>query len=161
MRVLSCSFDGVLPPRHARYVPFGTVPSRLFEWLDILEALLAPHDDVFVVVHSDWRHEWTDGELVAALGGLAPRVLGTVPKGPTYPSILQWLRRHPTITSYLLLDDDAKAFPDPPPPELILCHPETGIYDWRVRQQVRAWLHATELPWSHRPVLQKLPETSA
>jgi transposase InsO family protein len=145
MRVLFCEFDGVLHPRSARCVRFDEVPTRLFEWLDVLQALLAPHDDVFLVVHSDWRHEWSDSELAAALPGLECRLLDSAPRGPKDSAIAQWLSRNPSVTSHLILDDDAKAFPDPQPPELVLCHPETGIYDWRVRQQLREWLHSPQL----------------
>lgn len=144
MRVLCCDFDGVLHPRHARDVPFGTIPTRLFEWVDVLEALLAPHDDVFLVVHSPWRYEWSDAELRAPLGGLAARCLGSVPKGPKRAAIDAWLQRNPSVMSYRILDDEPKGFGDPQPPELIVCHPDTGIYDWRVRQQLRAWLHEND-----------------
>jgi hypothetical protein len=145
MRVVFCGFDGVLHPQRAADVPFGAVPARLFEWVDVLEALLAPHDDAFVVVHSRWRHEWTDAELARCLPTLGSRLLGSVPKGPRYPAICQWLARNPSVRSYRILDDEAKEFPDPPPSQLVLCHPDTGLYDWRVRQQVREWLHGVEM----------------
>jgi len=145
MRVLFCGFDGVLHPQRALAVPFGTVPERVFEWVDVLELLLAPHDDVFVVVHTRWRNEWTDGELALPLQRLGSRFLGSVPKGPRYASILQWLQRNRSVSSFRILDDDAREFPDPPPAQLVLCHPDTGIYEWRVRQQLRDWLHGTEL----------------
>lgn len=141
MRVLFCGFDGVLHPQRAAHVPFGEVPTRLFEWVDVLEALLAPHDDVFVVVHSGWRNEMTAAEVAAPLRRLGARYLGVVPCGPKYPSILRWLRCNPSVDDYRILDDEAKEFPQPPLRQLLLCHPETGIYDWRVRQQLRQWLH--------------------
>jgi hypothetical protein len=144
MRVLFCGFDGVLHPQRAAAVPFGVVPERLFEWVDVLELLLAPHDDVFLVVHSRWRHEWTDGELAQPLRRLGSRFLGSVERGPKYPSILRWLQRNRSVSSYRNVDDDAKAFPDPPPAQLVLCHPDTGIDDRRVRQQLREWLHGVE-----------------
>lgn len=144
MRVLFCGFDGVLHAQRATSVPFGVRPARLFEWLDVLEALLAPHDDAFVVVHSRWRSEWTDSELAMPLQRLGSRFLGSVPKGPRYASILQWLERNRSVSSYRILDDEAKEFPHPPPAQLVLCHPDTGIYDRRVRQQVREWLHGCE-----------------
>jgi hypothetical protein len=141
MRVLFCGFDGVLHPRHAAHVPFGEVPERLFEWVEVLEALLAPHDDVFIAVHSHWREEMTAAEVAAPLKPLGSRYLGAVPRGQTYASILRWLGCNPSVSAYRILDDEAKAFPQPPPAQLLLCHPETGIYDWRVRQQLREWLH--------------------
>jgi len=75
---------------------------------------------------------------------LAPRCLGSVPRGPRYASILQWLNGHRSVSSYRILDDEAKEFPDPPPAQLLLCHPDTGIYDWRVRRELRAWLHSVQ-----------------
>jgi len=141
MRVVFSGFDGVLHPQGAANVPFGVVPERLFEWVDILEALLAPHEDAFLVVHSHWRHEYTEGEIAAALHPLRPRLLGCVPKGPRYESIRQWLARNRSVDSFRILDDEPKEFPEPPPAELVLCHPDTGVYDWRVRQQLREWLH--------------------
>jgi hypothetical protein len=141
MRVLFCGFDGVLHPQRAASVPFGVVPHRLFEWVDVLEALLAPHDDTFVVVHSRWRHEWTDAELAAPLRPLGTRFLGSVPPGPRHAAIVQWLAGHRWVSSYRILDDEAREFPDPPPAQLVLCHPDTGIYDRRVRQELRDWLH--------------------
>ena len=142
MRVIFCGVDGVLHPWNAAAVAFGEVPQRLFEWTDILGCLLAPHDDVFVVVHSRLRHEWTDTELRDALKPVANRFLGSVPHGPRYPSILEWLGRHRSVSSYRILDDEAHEFPDPPPAQLLLCHPEGGIYEWRIRRQLQQWLHA-------------------
>jgi len=142
MRVVFSGVDGVLHPWASAHAAFGEVPQRLFEWVDVLEALLAPHDDVFVVLHSHWREELTDGELAQALREVGPRYLGSVPRGPRYDGIRAWLARNPTVDSFRILDDDARAFPDPPPGELLLCHPDSGIYDWRVRRQLQAWLHA-------------------
>jgi len=141
MRVLFCGFDGVLHPRDAARVPFGIAPTRLFEWVDVLAALLAPHPETFVVVHSAWRHEFAPMELAPALGPIAGQWLGCVPPGPTHPAILAWLARNPTVDTYRVLDDDPRQFPDPPPPQLLLCHPNTGVHEARVQRQLRAWLH--------------------
>lgn len=141
MRVIFSGIDGVLHPRHAAAVAYDEVPERLFEWVDIVESLLAPHDDVFLVIHGEYGYEWTDAELCSALRSLAGRFMGSVPKGPRYPSILEWLGRNPSVTSCRILDDEPKQFPAPPPDELLLCHPETGIYEWKVRRQLQRWLH--------------------
>ena len=53
-----------------------------------------------------------------------------------------WLARHPTVSSYIILDDSPLAFGDPPPPELILCDPRTGLSEPRVQAQIREWLAA-------------------
>jgi len=141
MRVIFSGFDGVLHPQHAAHVHFGERPVRLFEWVDILEALLAPHDDAFVVAHSHWRDELTDGELGEALKPLKSRFLGSVPRGPRYDGIRAWLARNPSVVSFRILDDEPHQFPDPPPAELVVCHPQTGVYEWRVRRELREWLH--------------------
>lgn len=141
MRVIFSGFDGVLHPQHAVHFEFGQWPARLFEWVDILEALLAPHEDVFVVAHSHWRQELTDGELAEALRPLKHRFLGSVPRGPRYPGIRAWLQRNPSVQAYRILDDQPHEFPSPPPAQLLVCHPETGVYDWRVRHELRCWLH--------------------
>ena len=90
-------------PRPAAYAP---VPERLFEWGDIVESPLAP-----------------DTELCSALRSLAGQFLGSVPKGPRYPTVLQWLGRNPSVTPCRILDHQPKQFPAPSPDESVLCHP--------------------------------------
>ena len=63
MRILFLDFGGVTHPcgtdDEARAVHRGSVTAGVrldvFCWFDILPTLLAPHDDVYVVVHSNWR----------------------------------------------------------------------------------------------------------
>jgi hypothetical protein len=47
------------------------------------------------------------------------------------------------VSSYRILDDSPVAFGDPPPPELILCDPRTGLSEPHVQQQLREWLQVT------------------
>ncbi|TXC66676.1 hypothetical protein FSC37_15260 [Piscinibacter aquaticus] len=66
-----------------------------FCWFDILPGLLAGHDDVFVVVHSNWRFSHSPEEIGDLLGSLGNRYLGTTPKGERYACIQARLARHP------------------------------------------------------------------
>lgn len=150
MRIVFLDFGGVTHPNasddEARAVHRGTALGQVrldaFCWFDILPGLLAGHDDVFVVVHSNWRFSHSPEEIGDLLGSLGNRYLGTTPKGERYACIQAWLARHPTVASYIILDDSPSSFGDPPPPELILCDPRTGLSEPRVQQQIKHWLEA-------------------
>ena len=60
--------------------------------------------------------------------------------GPRLDSILWWLHMNPQFGSYRILDDDVREFPTPPPPELILCDPKTGVAAPAVLAAIRQWL---------------------
>jgi hypothetical protein len=147
MRVLFLDFGGVTHPSGAddersagRRATASLGRLDVFCWFDILIGLLAGHADVFVVVHSNWRYACSPQEIGDLLGDLGRRYLGCTPPGDRYASILAWLARNPDVESYRILDDTARAFTDPPPPELILCDPRTGLSEPRVQAQLRAWL---------------------
>lgn len=150
MRILFLDFGGVTHPcatdDEARAVHRGSVTAGVrldvFCWFDILPPLLAPHDDVYVVVHSNWRFSHSADEIGDLLGDLGRRYLGCTPPGERYACIQAWLARHPTVTSFRILDDSPSSFGDPPPPELILCDPRTGLSEPRVQAQIRDWLAA-------------------
>ena len=137
MRVLFLDFDGVLHP--------ATLPdeSRHFEWLASLRDALQGHRDVGVVVHSTWRYAYGEAELRALLSPLRVRVLGTVPRGERYGAILWWLHMNSGVTSYRILDDNPREFPDPAPAELVVCNPDRGVSSPDVLRQLDAWLKAT------------------
>lgn len=78
-RLLALDFDGVSHPVGA--AEDGAQPTH-FCWLPHLPALLAPHPDVAVLVHSTWRYEYADGELRDLLGPVGESFVGTVPRGP-------------------------------------------------------------------------------
>lgn len=149
MRVLFLDFGGVLHPSgsdddEARAAG-GAHLARLdlFCWFDILGGLLAAHPDVFVVVHSNWRYARSPEDIGDLLGDLGRRYLGCVPHGDRHAAIRAWLARHPGVDSYRILDDAARAFGDPPPAELILCDPRTGVSEPAVQAQLRDWLQSS------------------
>lgn len=142
-RVLFADFDGVLHPTTlAADIEEGevVVGTGLFGWLPALVSVLKPHPAVSVVVHSTWRYTHDVEELRLLLGELGPRVLGTTPRGPRFESIEWWLHLNPRFSSYRILDDDAREFPTPAPPELILCDPRTGVAAPEVLAALREWL---------------------
>jgi hypothetical protein len=149
MRVLFLDFGGVLHPsghddeaRAGRGGDGALARLDLFCWFDVLHGLLGAHPDVFVVVHSNWRHVCTPEEIGDLLGDLGRRYLGCVAPGDRHAAIRAWLARHPGVETYRILDDSARAFGDPPPAELILCDPRTGVSEPRVQAELRAWLQA-------------------
>jgi hypothetical protein len=119
MRVIFLDFGGVTHPcgvddeaRAAhRGGATGGVRLDVFCWFDILPGLLAGHDDVYVVVHSNWRFAHSEQEIGDLLGDLGHRYLGCTPLGERYACIQAWLTRHPTVSSYRILDDSPVARP--------------------------------------------------
>lgn len=142
-RALFVDFDGVLHPTlieadiAADEIVVGT---GLFGWLPALVSVLRPHADVAVVVHSTWRRTHDIDELRGVMGALGSRVVGMTPPGRRFDSIESWLRLNPQVSSYRILDDDPSEFPVPPPPELIVCDPRTGVAAPAVIAAIRRWL---------------------
>ena len=142
-RVLFVGFDGVLHPTVFEVEPVRmekVIGVDLFGWLPVLESLLRPHQDVAVVVHSNWRLTHDDEELQLLLGRLGHRMLGSTTPGARYEGIQQWLRANPACTSHRILDGDAADFPRPLPIELIVCDPDAGVTGNDVIAALRAWL---------------------
>lgn len=142
-RALFLDFDGVLHPKTLETdieedeIAVGTA---LFGWLPALVSVLRTHPDVSLVVHSTWRYTHDIDELRGVLGVLGSRVVGATPRGPRLDSILWWLHMNPQFGSYRILDDDAGEFPTPPPRELILCDPRTGVAAPEALAAIRRWL---------------------
>lgn len=148
MRAIFLDFDGVLHPlpmqalagRTLRGKPvarFAQVP--FFCWLPTLVRLLEPYDDVRVVVHSTWRESRSAEEIAGYLASLGTRYVGCTMGGPKMASINRWLREHPELRTWRILDDSPTAF-TPQPTELIQCHWERGLSDPEVCRQVAEWL---------------------
>ncbi|WP_458766333.1 HAD domain-containing protein [Cupriavidus basilensis] len=113
---------------------------RLFRWVSILDELLYG-TSVQIIVHSAWRRLITTAELLQYLGPLANRYSGMTNlemsrwEGILYSVGRLGLREE----QWLVLDDHATYFPDPLPQQLVLCDPELGIWEQRVRARVQAW----------------------
>lgn len=142
-RVLLCDFDGVLHPTLGRGdAPAGgpLVATPHFGWIPALAGALRGHDDVALVVHSTWRHDYDD-ELREVLGVLGSRLIGATSRSlQRYESILAWLVEYPVYASYRILDDDPSEFPVPLPAELILRDPASGVAAPAVLKALRAWV---------------------
>ncbi len=141
-RVLFLDFDGCL---HASTPGAPADDRAFFTWLPILVDLLADHVDVGLVVHSSWRYTFQHDEIREFLGALGSQFLSTTPRGPRQESILWWLRTHPHILDYRVLDDDLREFGDELAGVLILCPSLEGLRDANVQQQLRAWLDAARM----------------
>lgn len=149
MRIIYSDFDGVLHPISALAVFERRLPreaavqeGRLFRWSYILDDLLAEHEDVKVVVHSSWRQLLPDQELKRYLGPLGDRFAGKTENGDRWSSI----QSHVSIIkprTWIVLDDHAREFPTPPPPQLVLCDSEEGVWDPAIREKIIEWLWAT------------------
>ena len=141
-RVLFIDFDGVLHPATSGpgVMNSAVLATPLWGWVPTLARVLRPHADVGLVVHSSWRCTHNVEELRSLLGPLGSRVVGSTPDGQRYESCLRWLRLNPTYTSYRILDDDRREFPDPLPAELILCDPNTGVSAPAVLAALSHWL---------------------
>lgn len=137
MRVVFLDFDGVL---HPTPLDDADQPLRL---LPLLHSALSGKD-VFLVVHSTWRYAYRPKQLAELLATAGAPVLGATPPGPRYQSILRWLKLSPSVTDFVILDDAAAEFPDPPPAELILCDPAAGLLTAGVLDRLRSWLGRRE-----------------
>lgn len=132
---LFLDFDGVLHPA----VPEGE-KVRYFEWATTLADALRGQDRLGLVVHSTWRYIYDPAELAQMLRPVDVPLLGVVPRGPRYESILWWLHLNPSIQNYRIVDDASAEFPSPAPPELILCQPLRGASDPAVLKALQDWL---------------------
>lgn len=137
MRVLFLDFDGVL---HPTPLADADQPLRL---LPHLRSVLTGKD-VSLVVHSTWRYVYRLKELGELLATAGAPVLGATPRGPRYESIQWWLHLNPSVTDYVILDDDAGEFPDPLPAELLLCDPASGLLTPSVLDRLGRWLESPQ-----------------
>lgn len=134
-RVLFLDFDGVLHP--AGGPPGETLP---FEWVAQLNELLDAHAEVLLVVHSSWRERFSAEELRDFLGPLGDRLLGAVERGPKAQAILAFVREHPEIERWMVIDDSASEFSTVFESTVVICDPAKGICDPVAQAAVRRWL---------------------
>lgn len=132
---LFLDFDGVLHPAVAEGEKV-----RYFEWATTLAEALRGQERLGLVVHSTWRYIYDPAELAQMLRPVGVPLLGVVPRGARYESILWWLHLNPSIQNYRIVDDAATEFPRPAPPELILSHPLRGVSDPAVLRALHDWL---------------------
>lgn len=124
MRLLFIDFDGVLHPSNAISIETGR-----FCCLHLLHALLKPHEDVGLVVHSSWRYDHTDGELMQLLGPVGAWFSGSAPRmrrEQTIPTVLQ--SNKGTLKAYLVTDDDQEEIVGTSL-NVLFCDPTRGISD--------------------------------
>jgi len=134
MRVLFLDFDGVL--HGGPDIPTATTH---WCWLPVLIDALSAHGDVHVVVHSTWRFQYDLEELRELLGALGARVIGATTGPGRLEGIELWLREHPEVKDFRVLDDEREPF-QTCSQKLIACDPAMGITDPQALQQLRAWL---------------------
>lgn len=140
MRVLFLDFDGVLHPAKSE------LDAERFCWLPLLEALLATHKDIAVVVHSTWRYEYRDEELRELLGKVGELVVGSAPRGPREQAIESVLQANKgRLTSYLVLDDAPDEFTQGKLNALFV-DGSVGVSDPTVQEAIAAWLASSAPP---------------
>lgn len=144
MRVLFLDFDGCTHPAGILgHQTHYSVPEGLFQWMPILINLLQPLQDVLLVVHSPWRHTHHVDAIGDVLGDLGSRYLGvTPPPLAQWESITRWLSQN-SASTWRILSVAPSEFPDPPPSELIVCHPATGLSAEYVQNQLKDWLETS------------------
>lgn len=149
MRIIFVDFDGVFHPVSdlhwfSRGLPVDTCiqRGRLFRWAWILHEILDKHSDVRIVVHSSWRMLHPEAKVKSLLGPLTERVISVIPREYERSEGVAAYIAEKSVEDYIILDDRPDWFP-PNTPRIIVCDPETGIYDKHVREQLTEWLIST------------------
>lgn len=133
MKVIFLDVDGVLNSNGERGVRRGTNgldPVLVRRYLN-----LAAATNAFTVISSTWRLSADTREMLEAAG---IHSIGSTPDFRSYSEraeeIEEWLRLHPKVTAYAILDDDAMMLPHQP---FFHCDYREGLTDevvWRVIQ---------------------------
>ncbi len=140
--------DGNVLRNRTRGMYIKTPGRTFFEWMPILEELLAPHTEVKIVLSTTWVRELGfDAAKHELSAPLRERVIGATFLHPKIvksefdmqPRGLQILgdvtRRKPT--HWFALDDDAFGWPAAARDQLILTSERLGLSDPAVQAQVR------------------------
>lgn len=145
--ILFLDFDGVLHPVSALVGFRMRLPreaairhGRLFRWAQILEDVLYP-SNVGIVVHSSWRSLLPAAELQHLLGPLGYRFIDIASRNlHRWEGILAKVSECELMAAqWLILDDHGNEYPEPPPPQLVLCDGEEGVWSESVQVSVRRW----------------------
>lgn len=155
-KVLYLDYDGVLHHEAVYFHPkqgiyMGAVGRQLFEWMPILEELLAPHPDVAIVLSTSWvrvkRFAFAKKQLSAQLQA---RVIGaTFHHGEMRKDEFVFLSRGQQIAndvsrrgpkSWFAIDDDDFGWPDWCRENLIKTDGSRGISQAEVQRKISARL---------------------
>ncbi|WP_038484006.1 HAD domain-containing protein [Collimonas arenae] len=158
MKILYLDYNGVLHDskviRNRKRGLYIATPDRdFFEWMPILEELLAPHPDVKIVLSTSWvralgfddtRQELSETLRERVIGStfhhpkLTPAEFDTMPRGMQVLRDVE--RRKPT--SWLALDDDAFGWPAACRDHLIETKGHLGLTEPAVQDAMRKMLAA-------------------
>jgi hypothetical protein len=155
-KILYLDFDGVLHDEAVYFHPkrgiYIKTPGRvLFEWMSILETLLEPHPEVYIVLSTSWVRVKSFSFAKKQLSlSLQERVIGAtfhnremrkndfayLPRGVQIADDVS--RRSPT--SWFAIDDDAYCWPAWCLTNLIQTDGSHGISDPEIQDAVRVML---------------------
>lgn len=153
MKILYLDFDGVLHDEEVYFHPrrgiYINTPGRtLFEWMPILEELLAPYPEVQIVLSTSWvrvrNYSYARKQLSRSLQA---RVIGAtfhsrfmrkedfarMPRGQQIADDAAW--RQPEL--WFAIDDDYLDWPDDCKDKLIRTYGDKGISDIAVQASIR------------------------
>jgi hypothetical protein len=157
-KVLYLDFDGVLHDGEVywhikRGIYMKTPGRRLFEWMAILEELLAPYPDVKIVLSTSWVRARNFNFARAQLSpALRARVIGATfhkreMRGADFDLLSRGAqvlrdvgRRQPR--KWFAIDDDTKGWPNGYLAHLVATNSDLGISDLAVQAAIRAQLAA-------------------
>jgi hypothetical protein len=112
VRVIFLDIDGVLNCKktpNPRKLPYVVDPRLLRKFKQ-----LRAHSRAKVVLSSSWRHD-PAGLFSARYCGIHyDDVIPDMPKRPRRDEILVWLRKHPEVTRFAVIDDDDDELDDLP-----------------------------------------------
>lgn len=134
-RVLFLKLDGVV---HAGVGLPTDFP--LFAWVPELARILDGRPDVGIVLYCDWQEQHGIDRLRALLSELAPRQIEATGAGAPADVIRSFLKKHPWVEDWLILDERTYAFSDEMRPRVVVCDPQLGVTDAVVKARLRAWL---------------------
>ncbi len=159
MRVLFLDFDGVLHPADVWLEPDGrmrlgdqSAGHVLFEHAPLLADILAPHEDVKIVLSTSWVSGLGFEQALARLPtALSKKVIGATfdaaIHGKGFGDIargyqVQGDAQKRRVTNWAALDDDARDWPEDEVERLIQTDPLLGLASPDVLKRLRAWLEA-------------------